>query len=72
MFKVMDPDKAYECYDTINKMRVFPETDSRIQVYYLKSESIFMKYADEEAAIYYEEEAKKEAARQARIEKQQS
>lgn len=63
MFKVMDRDLAYKLYNTVHKMKIFPETNSTIQIYYLKSETIFMKYADEEAAHYYAEQEKIAAER---------
>ena len=68
LFEINDKDHARNLYNTIgvNKQNILPETDQKMQIYFLLSEEKFEKYADV-AAEKYLEEARREEEKKARI-----
>ena len=68
LFTIEDQAKALELYREISNNKYFENTDQVIKIFYLKTEPEFEKYADEEAAIYFKNQA--EQAEKEKIERQ--
>ena len=68
MFKIEDQEKAYELYQTLSSRKNFEETGDPVQIYYLKPEDLFVKYADEEAEKWHADQKKYEEEMKAKQE----
>ena len=50
----------------VNKQNMLPDTDQKMQIYFLLSEQKFEEYADAAAEKYYEDQKKQEEERKAK------
>ena len=67
-FEIQEQGQAKALYDMVgvNKQNMLPDTDQKMQIYFLLSETKFEEYADVAASKYYEEQKKQEEERKAK------
>ena len=67
LFEINDKDRAAALYDMVgvHKQNHLPESDQKMQIYFLLAEDKFETYADEAAKMYYAEEARRKEQRDA-------
>ena len=67
MFEINEQEKAQALYEMIGVQRKnhLPETDQKMQIYFLKDEKKFEEYADLAAEKYYKDMAKAKAEQEA-------
>ena len=61
LFEINDKDRAQALYEMVgvHKQNHLPESEQKMQIYFLLAEDKFETYADEAAALYHAEEARR-------------